>query len=340
MLESYTGALIKSINKWGGDLKCRPIDTIYLGGGTPSLLAEHLPKVLNAVRSAFSVCEDAEITLELNPSGDCEKQLHFAKVAGINRLSIGAQSGNDYELKTLGRTHTTKETQKTVELARKMGFDNISLDIMIGLPDSTGDSLKKSLQFIEEMKPEHISAYILKIEERTAFFAEQNKLNLPDDDSTASQYLEMCDFFEKKGYNHYEISNFSKENKESRHNLKYWQLREYLGIGPSAHSFLEGKRFYYPRDLKGFITGNSHLPDGDGGTADEYIMLNLRLQSGISFKEYKERFGKEIPQDFLSECNKLQKANLLKITDKNIYLTDEGMLLSNSIISELMECLE
>ena len=312
MLESYTGALIKSINKWGGDLKCRPIDTIYLGGGTPSLLGKYLPKVLSAVHSAFSVCKDTEITLELNPSGDCESQLHFAKAAGVNRLSIGVQSGNDAELKTLGRTHTAKEAENTVKLARKMGFNNISLDIMLGLPDSTEDSLKKSLEFILKLQPEHISAYILKLEERTVFFAQQDTLNLPDDDSVASQYLLMCNFFEKNGYNHYEISNFSKSGFESRHNLKYWQGREYLGIGPAAHSFINGKRFYYPRDLKGFITGNSPLPDGEGGTADEYIMLNLRLKNDISFKDYQERFGNEIPQDFLNKCNNLQKANLLK----------------------------
>jgi oxygen-independent coproporphyrinogen-3 oxidase len=150
----------------------------------------------------------------------------------------------------------------------------------------------------------------------------------------------MCSFFEKNGFNHYEISNFSKNGFESRHNLKYWQGTEYLGIGPAAHSFLDRKRFYYPRDLKGFITGNSPLPDGEGGTAEEYIMLKLRLKNGISFEEYRQRFGKELPQTLLNECDTLQKAKLLKITDKNIYLTNEGMLLSNSIISKLLECIE
>ena len=339
MLDSYVKALIKSIHQWGGYLN-RPIDTIYLGGGTPSLLAEHLPKVLNTVRSAFSVCKNAEITLELNPSGDCEKQLHFAKMAGVNRLSIGVQSGNDNQLKTLGRTHTAEETKKTVELARRMGFDNISLDIMIGLPDSTSKSLKESLKFIEALKPEHISAYILKIEERTAFFAEQNKLNLPDDDFVASLYLEMCRFFETNGYNHYEISNFAKEDKESRHNIKYWEQKEYLGIGPSAHSFIDGKRFYYPRDLKAFINGNTPLPDGEGGNAEEYIMLKLRLKNGIVFEEYEKCFGSKLPKSFLDKCQIFKKANLLEITDRNTSLTNEGMLLSNSIISELTECLK
>lgn len=303
-------------------------------------MAEHLPRVLSEVRSAFSVCENAEITLEFNPSGDCEKQLYFAKEAGVNRLSIGAQSGNDAELKTLGRTHTAKDTENTVALARKMGFNNISLDIMLGLPDSTNESLKESLEFIKGLQPEHISAYILKIEERTAFFAEQNKLNLPDDDSVASQYLEMCSFFENNGYNHYEISNFAKKDRESRHNLKYWQGADYLGIGPSAHSFLDKKRFFYPRDLKAFIGGNSPTPDGEGGNRDEYIMLALRLKNGISFKDYAQRFGDRLPQKFLDKCNIFKKANLVQINNDSVSLTNEGMLLSNSIISELLECIE
>ena len=339
-LESFTEALIKSIHQWGGGLHSRPIDTIYLGGGTPSLLAERLPKVLDAVRSAFSVCENPEITLELNPSGNSKKELFYAKEAGINRLSIGAQSGNDHELKILGRTHTADDTRNTVKLAKEMGFGNISLDIMIGLPDSTSKTLEESLEFIKDLEPQHISAYILKIEERTAFFAEQNKLNLPDDDATASQYLQMCDFFEKCGYNHYEISNFAKKGMESRHNLKYWQGADYLGIGPSAHSFIDKKRFYYPRDLKSFICGNIPIPDGDGGNPEEYIMLSLRLKSGISFKEYKERFGSQLPPSFLDKCKTFQKTNLMKIDSDNISLTNEGMLLSNSMISELLECIE
>lgn len=339
-MDAYTKALIKEISKWGGGLKSRPIDTLYLGGGTPSLLAHRLPQVLNEVRNAFNVTENCEITLEINPSGDCERLLSFANIAGVNRLSIGAQSGNDGELKTLGRTHSARDTTKTASLAREMGFDNISLDIMIGLPSSTDDTLKQNLEFIKQLDPEHISAYILKIEKKTAFWAEKDKLNLPDDDETARQYLLMCEFFENSGYGHYEISNFAKENKESRHNLKYWQGADYLGIGPSAHSFLEGKRFYYPKDLKGFIKGISPVDDGEGGGKEEYIMLSLRLSGGITFKEYKNRFGEELPQSFFDKCHLFEKAELMKTTSEKTFLTNKGMLLSNSIITELLECIE
>ena len=211
---------------------------------------------------------------------------------------------------------------------------------MIGLPFSDNKTLLTSLETLKELSPEHISAYILKIEEKTVFFREKDNLSLPDDDSIAEQYLLMCEFLEKNGYNHYEISNFCKENYHSRHNTKYWQGDDYLGIGPAAHSFVDGKRFYYPRDLKAFIRGNEPIFDGEGGGKDEYIMLRLRLEEGISILEYTSLFGEKLPQPFLNKCKLLEKAGLVKITDDKISLTNEGMLLSNTIISELLECVE
>ena len=171
LLDSYTEALIKSINQWGGKYN-RPIDTIYLGGGTPSLLRHRLPTLLSSINNSFNICKDSEITLEINPASNSEALLESAKMAGINRLSIGAQGGSDDELKILGRTHTAADTENTVATARKMGFNNISLDIMIGLPFSTNETLKNNLDFINRLNPEHISAYILKLEERTAFSTE------------------------------------------------------------------------------------------------------------------------------------------------------------------------
>ncbi|MBR7132622.1 MAG: radical SAM family heme chaperone HemW [Clostridia bacterium] len=338
LLDRYTTALIKSLTQWGGSFR-RPIDTVYLGGGTPSLLGNRLKPVLEAVRNNFAVAGDAEITLELNPAGDTDEILNFATETGINRLSIGAQSGNDDELKMLGRSHSAADTVKTVELARKYGFENISLDLMLGLPFSSQSTLESSLEFVHRLKPEHISAYLLKIEENTAFFAQKDKLSLPSDDEQAEQYLLMCLFFEKIGYNHYEISNFCKDGKESRHNLKYWNGNEYLGIGPAAHSLVSGKRFYYPRDLKAFLNGNFPLPDGDGGGEYEYIMLRLRLKNGVSAEQYKFLFGKALPTEFITKCKQLKSAGLMEIYNNRFYLTNNGMLLSNSIISELLECI-
>lgn len=339
LLDRYTDGLIKSIKQWGGNLN-RPIDTIYLGGGTPSLLAHRLIPLLKAVNSAFKVLPQAEITLELNPEGNTEQLLEHAATAGINRLSVGAQSGIDSELAVLGRTHTAKDTVNTVTTARKAGFNNISLDIMLGLPDSSPNTLRQSLDFITELEPQHISAYLLKIEERTVFYKIQNELSLPDDDAQAEQYLYTCEYLENKGYNHYEISNFCKNDKISRHNVKYWKGDDYLGLGPSAHSFLDGKRFYYRRNVSEFLKGNSPVPDGEGGGRDEYIMLNLRLSEGITPLGYSQKFGDKLPQSFFKRCSVFEKAGLMNTSGNRISLTDNGMLLSNTIITELLECLE
>ncbi len=339
LLDSYTKSLITAIKEWGGKFR-RPINTIYFGGGTPSLLSHRLESVINAVNESFNVAEKCEITLELNPCGSVGDILKYAKQSGVNRLSIGMQSGIDEELKILGRTHTVGDTVKAVQLARDIGFHNISLDIMLGLPFSTLDTLKQSLELLKELCPEHISAYILKVEENTVFFRERNNLSLPDDDAVAKQYLLMCDFLEQNGYNHYEISNFCKENFYSRHNIKYWQGAEYLGIGPAAHSFIDGKRFYYPRDLKAFIKGNEPIYDGKGGGNEEYIMLRLRLKEGISILEYKSLFGTDLPEYFLNKCRQFEKAGYMNINTEKIKLTNKGMLLSNAIITELLECIE
>ena len=324
----YVTALQREIKQWGDKLG-RPIDTVYFGGGTPSLLAEFLPEIMEKVKSSFKVLEGAEITMEMNPGDNAEYVLNFALKSGVNRLSIGAQSGDNEELKILGRRHTAEETAQTVRIARALGFNNISLDIMLGLPSSTPESLKKSLDFVTNLNPEHISAYILKIEENTLFHNIYDTLNLPDEDKTADQYLQMCEYLENKGYEHYEISNFCKKGLMSRHNLKYWELEEYLGVGPAAHSFVEGKRFFYRRNLADFINGSSPVSDGMGGTEEEKIMLSLRLNKGLEI-EFNPRLR--------LKCDLLEKNGLLKLYGNRIVLTDKGMLLSNSIITEILEC--
>ena len=339
LLDNYTKALIKAIKEWGGKFR-RPINTIYFGGGTPSLLSHRLDLVIKSVYENFNVSENPEITLELNPDCDVKDILKYAKKAGVNRLSIGMQSGIDTELEILGRTHTVEDTVNTVKIARDLSFNNISLDIMLGLPFSSTESLNKSLKLLKDLSPEHISAYILKIEENTAFFREKENLSLPDDDAAAEQYLLTCNFLEQNGYNHYEISNFCKDNKESCHNIKYWQQDEYLGIGPAAHSFIDGKRFYYPRDLKAFLSGNSPLPDGEGGGKEEYIMLKLRLKEGISVSEYKSLFGTDLPEYFFKKCLQFKKVGYINLENNKISLTNSGMLISNAIITELLECIE
>ncbi len=326
----YIKALMREITQWGGKLS-RPIDTVYFGGGTPSLIAEYLPEIMRCVKASFRVLDNAEITMEMNPADNCREVLEYAKNAGVNRLSIGAQSGNDEELEILGRRHTKKQIEESVGLARKSGFENISLDIMLALPFSTAQSLERSLEFITDLNPYHISAYILKIEENTPFCKAYDSLNLPDEDKTADQYLQMCRYLENMGYEHYEISNFCKKGYQSRHNLKYWELEDYLGIGPSAHSLVDRKRFYYDRDLTGFIKGASPLPDGEGGSEEERIMLSLRLKKGLEIK---------LNESLNRKCSLLERSGILSLEGNRIILSDRGMLLSNSIITEILECVQ
>lgn len=336
LLNKYTEALKKCIEIRGAEFS-HPVDTVYLGGGTPSLLKERLPDLLDKVRRCFNVEDNAEITLEANPDGEFEETIKYAAAAGVNRLSIGVQSGNDEELTLLGRTHTAYQAMMAFDAARKAGFDNISLDIMLGLPDSDKSSLERSLRFITDLEPEHISAYILKLEPNTRLFHERGKFNFPDDDAEAEQYLFMCDYLESMAYSHYEISNFCKEGKYSRHNLKYWDCREYLGLGPGAHSFICGERFYYPRDLRAFINGCSPISDGIGGDIEEYLMLRLRLKAGIRFNELESRYKTKIPQGLIDKAHIYEKSGLVSFDGVGLSLTDKGMLVSNSIITELAE---
>ncbi|MBR5472988.1 MAG: radical SAM family heme chaperone HemW [Clostridia bacterium] len=330
-LSVYLSALKGEIKKWGGKTH-RPIDTIYIGGGTPSLLGKKIVDLVECIKANFCVLENAEITVEANPSSSNDF-LSWAKQAGANRLSIGVQSGSDDTLKILGRNHTANDAVATIKKARQLGFNNISVDLMIALPNSNLQTLKNDIDFMLTLDAEHISAYILKIEQNTAFYKKYDTLNLPDDDATAEQYLYMCKLLAENGYNHYEISNFAKGENSSRHNLKYWIGEDYLGIGPAAHSCLDGKRFYYPRDLQGFIKTAQVIDDGESGGKSEQLMLGLRLAQGVDLSQI---YG-EIPEDIKKKTNLLEKAGYIKANLPHISLTDSGMLISNSIITELLE---
>ncbi len=330
-LNVYLSALKGEIKKWGGKLD-RPIDTIYIGGGTPSLLGEDIISLAECIKENFDVTNDAEFTVEVNPSSSGEF-LKYAKAVGVNRISIGVQAGCDETLKILGRTHTVNDAALTVKAARELGFDNISVDLMIALPHSNTVTLKADIDFMLSLSPEHISAYILKIEENTVFSKKYATLDLPNDDRIAEQYLFMCDHLENSGFEHYEISNFSRKGYESRHNMKYWTGHDYLGIGPAAHSFVDGKRFYYPRDLQGFIKEPQTVSDGVGGDRAEQLMLGLRLSKGVNLSEI---YG-EISQNIKKKITLLENAGYIKANLPHISLTNSGMLISNSIITELLE---
>ncbi len=335
--DAYTAAVINQIKLWGGRTS-RPVCTVYFGGGTPSVLgSKRLTAILNAVRNSFNVNADAEITVEANPADNLAPFFKMLKKAGFNRVSLGVQSANDDELRLLGRRHNTQDVVKCIRDAKNAGFDNISLDLMIGLPYSGTEKLKKSLDFVFKSRVQHISVYILKCEEGTPLYNSDCRSAIPDDDAVADQYLYVCDTAEKHGYKHYEISNFALNGFESRHNSRYWLCKEYLGFGPSAHSFFNGKRFYYTADIHKYIADPTPVPDGYGGDLEEYVMLGLRLRSGISSTYAKHKYSAPLPESMFDKARILEKNRLCVTDGDRIFLTDKGMLVSNSIITQFLQ---
>lgn len=313
-------------------------DTVYFGGGTPSVLgSDALCNLLETIKCCFNLTDNAEITVECNPYDTSKESFDFSKMkeAGFNRISMGMQSANEKERKALGRLSGADDVKRAVLRAQETGFCNISLDLMLAVPNQTIESIKESIKFCADLNIPHISAYLLKIEEGTNFYKMKNTLNLPNEDDTCDMYLSACEELEKYGYHQYEISNFSKQGFESRHNLKYWNCEEYLGIGPSAHSYWGGKRFFYEKDMQRFIKGEKPTFDGHGGNFDEYVMLRLRLTDGIIYSDIRERFGYDIPSGMIERAKFLAKNGLMVVDDKHMALTRNGFLVSNSIIAEL-----
>ena len=335
-LSEYTDHLIKSIRNWGQRVEC-PVDTVYFGGGTPSLLGhERLIHVLDSVQEAFTVTDDAEITAEVNPTSSDELDFSALRKAGFNRLSIGLQSANDNELRILGRRHSAADARRTVLRAKDAGFHNISLDVMLAVPEQTVDSLDRTLDFCASCGVRHISAYILKIEADTRFYSLRDRLALFDDDTQAAFYEQTVSRLAQLGYPQYEISNFAQKGFESRHNLHYWHDDEYLGLGPSAHSFLDGQRFYYDSDLSAFYADRI-TEESPGGDCEEFIMLALRLTEGLVFEEFIKRFGCPVPDRLIAAAKRLHAQGLCTVTDTSVKLTVRGFLVSNAVISYLLE---
>lgn len=317
------------------------VGTVYFGGGTPSLLgAERLDALLEGAAKHFHLAPDAEVTCEANPTGVSAGFFRELRCAGFNRLSMGMQSANGDELKLLGRRHGPDDVRQAVGWARAAGFDNISLDLMISLPNGTLESLGRSIDFAAGLSPEHISAYILKVEPGTPFAA--RGLTLPDDDSTAGQYLFTVERLAGLGYAQYEISNFSRPGYESRHNLCYWRCGEYLGLGPGAHSFYEGRRFHWERDLLGYINDALPADDGPGGSMEEFAMLNLRLGRGLGEEDCAGRFGapgRELFAKIAARAAGCPEA-LVTVSPGRVRFTPEGFLVSNALLARLLEDIE
>lgn len=333
--DSYLKAVLDCLIGMKNQVKTE-VDTVYFGGGTPSFFGgERISKVISCIKENYRLVSP-EITVECNPSSVSDEFFRVISEAGANRISMGMQSAVETERKALGRLSGKEEVRNAIALSKKHGIDNISLDIMLGVPGQTMETLDESIDFLVSSDIKHISAYMLKIEEGTPFYRMQNSLSLPDEDTVCDMYLHTVKRLSQAGFLQYEISNFAKEGYESRHNLHYWRSEEYLGIGPSAHSFLGGKRFYFERDFNSFLTEPTIIYDGDGGSEEEFIMLSLRLAEGFSKEKFKERFGREPDKKLFDRAKLFEKRGLAKITEDRICLTAEGFLLSNTIIGNLL----
>ena len=343
--DGYLDAVCDHIRETGPLAPGYRVDTVYFGGGTPSYFgAEGMAAILSTIRRYFDVAGDAEITFEANPDSINPKLLRRLRGEGFNRVSLGVQCSDNAILEAIGRPHDFETAVDAVKMIRRAGFKNLSLDLIYGLPEQDLEKWQQTLLDILSLQPEHISCYGLKLEEGTPLCQRQHQLNLADDDTQADMYLATVEILRSKGYRQYEISNFCKRGRESRHNMKYWTGGEYLGFGPDASSDFAGQRFAVIRDLQGYITGIRSggqvlrdvqtVPQRE--RAGEYLMTHLRTTYGISAEEYEKKFLLPFApiEKALVQCR--SRGHALRGSDGRWHLTAEGFLLSNSIITDLM----
>ncbi len=339
---AYLNAVLRNIENWKHYGKDRKLDSIFIGGGTPTVLdTDALSKIINAVKIAFDVTPNAEFTVEANPKTFDTEKLRALKELGVNRLSIGVQSANDNELIKLSRIHTFEDAKTSFDLARECGFDNISVDLMYGIPSQSVISFSETLDKVISLKPEHISVYGLQLEEGTPLWVKQNCFTFPSEDEEAELNALALQKLTEAGYFRYEISNYSLPERECRHNLGYWSQGEYLGLGPGAYSYFDARRFYIPKDLELYcnctdfdtVSVTEEIQSKEDSDR-EFIMLSLRLARGISINSLKER----VPSFdlFISRAEKFIQTGFMELKDDRLYFTSKGFNVSNYILSELL----
>ncbi len=328
----YVDAVKRDIQAAGGCLPLRP-NTVYFGGGTPCLLT---PLQVRDIISALCPPQGAEVTLEANPESVTAHSLEGYIKAGVNRLSLGAQTASDETLKILGRRHTSQQTRLALENARRVGFKNISGDIMLALPNYSTDEMKRTVEMLAGGGCVHISSYMLKTEKGTPFYNSAPD-GLPNDDESADFYLQCVQELAKHGFEQYEISNFAQKGFESRHNLIYWTCEDYMGFGPAAHSSVAKKRFSNASDTLSFIERPPVQKSEGEVTHEDYIMLSLRLASGLCLQTLKTDWGYEFSKRHVQFCEKLHKEKLAVFENDKLKLTPKGMLLQQSILCEILD---
>ncbi len=336
--ECYVHALIKQINSSKGET----VDSVFLGGGTPTMLkTEQLLRIISAIKSNFKLTPGCEFTVEANPATFDADKLTALRAAGVNRISLGIQSAQSNELSLIGRIHTFEQAQEAFNLTRSCGFDNISVDLMYGLPSQTKQSFLDTVKKITALSPEHISVYGLQLEENTPLCKNRKSYSFPSEDESISMYSEAISLLKEHGYERYEISNFSKAGKECAHNLRYWSGGEYLGFGAGAYSYFDNKRFHIKSDINAFCTCedfssltviDEEITEKDKTT--EFIMLSLRLVRGFSEKELFKRTHNA--SFYINRMEKFIQNSLMKREQGRIFFTEQGFNVSNAILSEIL----
>ena len=341
----YINALKKEIkNNINKEYK---ITTIYIGGGTPSSIEEnYIADIIETIKlnmndENLKEFKNVEITIEVNPGTVTEKKLETYKEIGINRLSIGLQETHDELLKSIGRIHTYEEFLKTYNLARKIGFNNINVDLMIALPNQTIQDIKENLEKIIKLNPEHISVYSLILEEGTPFYNKynENKIKLPDEELERNMYWYVKNTLENNGYIHYEISNFSKKGFESKHNMNCWNQEEYFGFGVAAHSYNNKTRYSNTNNIEEYIKGSNKIIHEEQTLEDmqkEYMLLGLRKIEGINIQKFKNKFAQNPIFIFKEQLSKLVDEELIIVDGNEIKLTNKGLDLANIVWEEFV----
>lgn len=340
----YTKALLAEMGLYRG----QRLRTVYIGGGTPTCMDSiYVSRILKGIGHFFDISCCKEMSIEANPCTLTEEMLLCLKENGVNRLSIGLQSWNPRELNTLGRSHSVRDFLKSYTMARELGFDNINIDLMFGLPDQTMNSWGNTLRRVTDLNPEHLSCYSLIIEEGTKLHSMIKKglLREPEPELDRAMYHYGVNYLLNKGYNRYEISNFAREGKECIHNLSYWNNSPYIGIGVAAHSYSDGIRRWNTKDIYKYLNMlKTNQPAAEGfeqlspkERIFEAIFLKFRTPQGINFEEFEQRFGKDFRNLFGEQIARLKNNGFIETNGENLWLTPKGIDLSNSVFIEFLE---
>ena len=346
MIDAYCRALIEEIKQTGERVRGESVRSVFVGGGTPSILMpEQITEILLQIRKSFLLEADAEITIESNPGTLDEEKLQCYQEIGINRLSIGLQSTDDNCLKRLGRIHNFREFEKNYDQARKVGFTNINIDLMSGLPGQSLSQYEETLRRVTDLNPEHISSYSLIIEEGTPFYeSEEIVRQLPDEETERKMYEQTRDILNAKGYDRYEISNYARKGKECIHNLGYWEQVPYLGVGLGASSYYNKARFSNERNLKKYL----NIPFLPFEEREEYATVSLREQmedrmifglrkrKGISISQFKKEYGITVREIYGEVIDRYSSMGFLQVEDDFLKLTDAGINVSNRIFEDFL----